>query len=334
MHLEQRINLLVDLGKYITSENSSWQNTKQEAHIENRWFTPEFINLAIKNIAGHYLDKDKLQSWISQYQIPNENNQPKNVGIIMAGNIPLVGFHDFLSVFIAGHRQTIKPSSKDNVLIRQIARHLYALDEASGPYISFSELLKGCDAYIATGSNNSARYFDYYFGKYPNLIRRNRTSVAVLKGNESGNELENLANDIYFYFGMGCRNVTKLYVPRNYDFAPLLDACKKFNYLVDHNKYRNNYDYQLALLILNKKYYMTNGSVIIIEEPSLFSPISLLHFEYYDDDRALADFLTANGDIQCIVGDGYIPFGQAQYPKLTDFADGTDTLQFLLKLNG
>lgn len=333
MHLEQRINLLVDLGKYITSENNSWQQAKQKAHNENGWFTPEFINLAIKNIADHYLDKDKLQSWIAQYQIPYENNQPKNVGIVMAGNIPLVGFHDFLSVFIAGHRQTIKPSSKDNVLIRQIAQYLYTLDEAASQYISFSEMLKGCDAYIATGSNNSARYFDYYFGKYPNLIRRNRTSVAVLKGNESKKELESLADDIYFYFGMGCRNVTKLYVPRNYDFTPLLDACGKFNYLSDHNKYKNNYDYRLALLILDKKYYMTNGSVTLIEEPSLFSPISLLHFEYYDDERALADFLRASQDIQCIVGDGYIPFGQAQYPNLTDFADRIDTLQFLLNLN-
>jgi hypothetical protein len=193
-------------------------------------------------------------------------------------------------------------------------------------------MLRGCDGYIATGSNNSARYFEYYFGKYPNLIRRNRTSVAILDGNETEDDLKKLADDVYVYFGLGCRNVTKLYVPAQYDFIPLLEAFSKFNYLADHHKYKNNYDYQLALLILNKKYYMTNGSVLLTEAQSPFSPISVLHFEYYDGSSGTGSFLRDNEDIQCIVGKGHIPFGLAQQPGLRDYADGNDTMQFLQKL--
>jgi hypothetical protein len=250
----------------------------------------------------------------------------------MAGNIPLVGFHDFLCVFISGHRQTIKPSSKDDVLIRHLVQHLNQRDAETLQSISFSEMLKGCDAYIATGSNNSARYFDYYFSKYPHIIRRNCTSVAILMGDESKEELERLADDVYQYFGLGCRNVTKIYVPQQYDFIPLLQAFKKYDHLIDHHKYKNNYDYQLAMLILNKKYYMSNESVLLLEEPSLFSPISRLNYEFYTDIFALRSNLEQQEDIQCITGKGAIPFGQAQQPCLTDYADGADTLQFLRAL--
>jgi hypothetical protein len=250
----------------------------------------------------------------------------------MAGNIPLVGFHDFLCAFISGHRQTIKPSSKDEVLIRHLVEHLCTLDASVKDLVSFSEMLKGCDAYIATGSNNSARYFDYYFSKYPHIIRRNRTSVAVLSGKESNEELEKLADDVYQYFGLGCRNVTKIYVPEQYDFLPLLEAFRKYNHLIDHHKYKNNYDYQLAVLILNKKFYMTNGSIILLEEAGIFSPISQLNYEYYSTPGELTGRLQQNPDIQCVTGKNVIPFGQAQFPCVTDYADGVDTLQFLLSL--
>jgi hypothetical protein len=333
MHLQQRINLLVELGNYISSDNESWNNAKQKAFIANRWFTPEFIDLASRNIANEFLDRNKLENWVNQYALPHENAHPGNVGIIMAGNIPLVGFHDFLTAFISGHRQTIKLSSKDNILIEQLVQQLYLTDASTNDFISFAEMLKGCDAYIATGSNNSARYFDYYFGKYPHIIRRNRTSVAVLEGNETKEELEKLADDVYFYFGLGCRNVTKLYVPADYDFVPLLNAFRKFNYLAEHNKYKNNYDYQLAILILNKKYYMTNESVILTENDSVFSPISVLHFEYYQDLQQISASLKENRDIQCVTGRQFISFGHAQRPVLTDYADGADTLQFLHNLN-
>ena len=332
MQLQQRINLLVDLKKYLVAENDSWQTAKQKAFAENGWFTDEFVTLAATNITNEFLEKKNLEYWVRGYEIPQENLHPKNVGLIMAGNIPLVGFHDFLSVFINGHRQTIKPSSKDSVLIRHLVEQLYLWEPETREYISFAEMLRGCDGYIATGSNNSARYFEYYFGKYPNLIRRNRTSVAILDGNETGDDLKKLADDVYVYFGLGCRNVTKLYVPAQYDFIPLLEAFSKFNYLADHHKYKNNYDYQLALLILNKKYYMTNGSVLLTEAQSPFSPISVLHFEYYDGSSGTGSFLRDNEDIQCIVGKGHIPFGLAQQPGLRDYADGNDTMQFLQKL--
>ena len=329
MNLQNRLDLLERLGQYILSGNEQWQSARDRASRENGWFIPDFIDLAAGRIATHFLAKDKLSAWAAQYKTPVENPHPKNVGIIMAGNIPLVGFHDFLSAFISGHRQTIKVSSKDEFLIRHLADQLYQWDEQTKELVQFAPMLKGCDAYIATGSNNSARYFDYYFSKYPHLIRRNRTSVAVLTGDETAVELEKLADDVHEYFGMGCRNVTKLYVPKDYDFLPLLNAFRKYNAFADHHKYKNNYDYQLAVLIINKQYYMTNDSIILHENPSIFSPISQLNYEFFTDVMAVDAILQNNESVQCIAGRNYTPFGQAQQPSLTDYADGVDTLQFL-----
>jgi hypothetical protein len=219
------------------------------------------------------------------------------------------------------------------VLIKHLVAKLVSYDKEVAGRVQFADMLKGCDAYIATGSNNSGRYFEYYFGKYPHIIRRNKTSVAVLTGQETKEELERLADDVHLYFGMGCRNVTKLYVPSGYDFVPLLNAFSKYNYLADHHKYKNNYDYNLALYILNKNYYMTNGSILLIEEPSVFSPISQLNFEFYDDRALLSSLLEKDtADIQCIVGKDYIPFGGAQNPGINDYADGVDTMGFLAGL--
>ncbi len=335
MNLEQRIDLLVELAKYLLSEDEGWQAVKARASAENGWFIPEFVDLAVKQIANSYLQKELLTKWAQRYQIPAENGRSLKTGLIMAGNIPLVGFHDFLCLFITGHRQIIKPSSRDESLIRRVVEQLIHLDPETAELVSFAERLKGCEVFIGTGSNNSARYFDYYFGKYPHIIRRNRTSVAILSGGESEEELGALADDTHQYFGLGCRNVTKLYVPEDYDFIPLLRAFRKYGYLAEHNKYRNNYDYHLALLLLNKKYYMTNGSILLAEDPSPFSPISVLHYEYYGPGQAIVgnqEFLAANPDIQCIVGQGHIPFGWAQRPVLDDYADGVDTLQFILSL--
>jgi len=328
MNLKQRIDLLVDLGEYCLSSDPAWETAQNRAHAENGWFTPEFIGLAVRSIAGQLLQRDKLEEWAEKYNLEGSPPPPKTVGLIMAGNIPLVGFHDFLSIFISGHRQRIKPSSRDEALIRHLAGYLTASSGEAASLIEFADRLNGCDAYIATGSNNSARYFDYYFGKYPHIIRRNRTSVAILNGGETTGELESLADDVYQYFGLGCRNVTKLFVPENYDFMPLLEAFKKYDYLADYAKYKHNYDYQLTLLILNKKYYMTNGSVLLSDNPSAYSPISVLNYEYYRP-GGTAPALADNPEIQCVVGQGGIPFGQAQQPGLTDYADGVDTLQFL-----
>ena len=249
----------------------------------------------------------------------------------MAGNIPLVGFHDMLSVFISGNKAMIKTSSKDNVLIRHLAEKINEWEPATSSMIRFEEMLKGCDAYIATGGNNSSRYFNYYFGKYPHIIRRNKTSVAILTGKESSEDLEKLADDVFLYFGLGCRNVTKIYVPENYDFVTLLDIFKKYDYLADHYKYKNNYDYNLALHILNNKYYMTNGSVLLSENDSFFSPISQLNYEFYTEKGKINSLLTGHDDLQSVTGNGYTPFGQSQCPGISDYADGIDTLKFLAK---
>lgn len=332
MNLQQRIDLLKRLGEYILSTDNQWMAARERAFRENGWFTPAFLELATHSIAHTFLNPAALTGWATQYAIPAVQVAPKNVGIVMAGNIPLVGFHDFLCVFISGHRQTIKPSSKDEVLIRHLVEQLHAWEPATQSLIGLQPMLKGCDAYIATGSNNSARYFDYYFAKFPHIIRRNRTSVAILDGNETVEQLALLADDVYQYFGLGCRNVTQLYVPEGYDFVPLLETFKKYNELADHHKYKNNYDYQLAILILNKQYYMTNGSIILHENPSLFSPISQLHYTFYKNDQETAASLQHNADVQCLVGRKWLPFGQAQQPGLTDYADGIDTLQFLLSL--
>lgn len=329
MNLPHRIDLLVQLGQYILSDDEQWQETKERAGRENGWFIPGFVEMAAKNITGHYLQKAILQGWVSSYQLQTENLNPKTIGVVMAGNIPLVGFHDFLSVFISGHKAIIKLSSKDNVMIKHLIEKMAEWDKEVKSLVEFSEMLKGCNAYIATGSNNSSRYFDYYFGKYPNIIRRNRTSIAVLTGNETNTELAKLADDVYLYFGLGCRNVTKIFVPKDYNFIPLLEAFKKYNYLADHFKYKNNYDYNLALHLLNKKYYMTNGSLLLIEDTSIFSPISQLNYEYYTDENELTHKLPPANDLQCIIGKNFIPFGEAQYPSIDDYADGVDTLKFL-----
>lgn len=325
-----RIDLAAQLGEYILSNSPEWQETKQQASLTNPWFTPEFIDLATGNIAGNFLDKQKLKSWTSSYKI--ETAAPKKVGIVMAGNIPLVGFHDFLSVFISGHRAIIKASSKDEVLIKHLVDKLTEWNKKLNELAVFQEMLKGCDAYIATGSNNSARYFEYYFKKYPHIIRRNRTSVAVLDGNETTAELEKLADDVHLYFGMGCRNVTKIFVPKGYDFIPMLTVFKKYDHFKDHHKYKNNYDYYLALHILNGKFYMSNESIILLENPSIFSPISQLNYEFYTNKKLVAESLRTLSDLQCAVGHDYLPFGQAQLPSLTDYADGIDTINFLTKL--
>lgn len=320
------------LGGYILSADNQWAAAKERAFRENGWFTPEFIDRSANSIAHTYLNAGALQAWAAQYKVPDTHPHPRNIGIVMAGNIPLVGFHDLLAVFISGHRQTIKPSSKDEVLLKHLVAQLHEWEPATRELISLQPMLKGCDAYIATGSNNSARYFDYYFSKYPHIIRRNRTSVAILDGNETVEALALLADDVYQYFGLGCRNVTQLYVPQDYDFVPLLETFKRYNHLADHHKYKNNYDYQLAILILNKQYYMTNGSIILHEDVSPFSPISQLHYSFYTDLSAVTAALSGNNDIQCIVGKNWLPFGTTQQPSLTDYADGVDTMQFLVSL--
>ncbi len=332
MNLQQRIDLLAKLGDYLKTDDEQLVHIKNEAHRQNGWFTTEFTSIALKNIADGFLAKEKLEAWAASYGISNENSNPKTIGIVMAGNIPMVGFNDLLCVFIWGHKAMVKLSSKDTMLITHAVNKMSGWNDEISSLIQFAERLNGCDAYIATGSNNTARYFDYYFGKYPNIIRRNRTSVAVLDGTETTEELSLLADDIQLYFGLGCRNVTKLYVPHGYDFIPLIEALKKYSYFADLHKYRNNFDYHLALLLMNSRFYMSNESVILTENPSPFSPVSQVHFEFYADKDEVQHALSSNNDVQCVVGHGFVNFGEAQCPSLIDYADGVDTMAFLKQL--
>jgi hypothetical protein len=329
MNLQERKNLLVRLGGFMNSMEDEWITAKEQATAQNPWFIPEFIELSIGNITKHYLSEDALQHLINNYKIPEENKSPKKIGIVMAGNIPLVGFHDLLCTFLSGHYAYIKPSSKDDVLLKVLLKEMIEWEREASPYFVISALLKGCDAYIATGSNNSSVYFEYYFSRYPHIIRKNRTSVAILTGAETDKELEALADDVYQYFGLGCRNVTKLFVPKGYNFERLLNTLQKYNYLGNHNKYKNNYDYNLAIHLLNHKYYMSNESILLIEDESVFSPISQLNYEYYDDLESVKKSLDKNETVQCVVGKTATPFGGAQQPGVCDYADGVDTMQFL-----
>jgi hypothetical protein len=331
MTLQQRINLLVKLGDYMQNNDHEWKSAKEQASRTNPWFVPEFIEMASENIATAFLQKDKLEDWVRKYNVPETNEHPVKVGLVMAGNIPMVGFHDLLCIFITGHKQLVKLSSKDDVLVKHLVAVMGVCEPATEQYISFAENLKGCDAYIATGSNNSGRYFDYYFGRYPHIIRRNRTSVAVIDGTETPEELEKLADDIQTYFGLGCRNVTKLYVPVDYDFEGLLKALNKYEHYEDFHKYKHNYDYQLALLMMGNKFYMTNGTILLSKNETVFTAVSQVNYEYYNKKEEL-EFLKNNTDVQCVIGHDATPFGMAQQPSLTDYADGTDTMQFAMSL--
>ncbi len=332
MILQERIEILSKLGEYLSGNDAELAAVKEKAFRENQWFIPEFIEAAINNIINQFLQKDLLKNWANQYQISSQLSSPKNIGIVMAGNIPLVGFHDLLCVFMSGNIAVIKPSSKDEILIKHIAAKLYQWEVSIQNHISFAERLNNCDAYIATGSNNSSRYFESYFGKYPNIIRKNRTSVAVIDGSESLEELDKLSDDAMLFFGLGCRNVTQVLVPANYDFILLLDVLKKYEGFMEYHKYKNNFDYHLALLIMGGKYYMNNDTVILTPNVSPFSPVSQINYFEYKNEIALKEQLN-NETIQCVIGKGYTPFGKAQQPSLTDYADGIDTMTFLTSIS-
>lgn len=340
MILKERIALMARLGAYFQDNNSDWQAAKEQAYRQNPWFIPEYIDKAVSQIAHAFLDQSALEDWIAPFSSFNDAEITPEVGIVMAGNLPLVGFHDFLSVFISGCRQRIKLSSKDSVLWQHIFQKLQEWQPETAALINISEQLKNCDAYIATGSNNSSRYFEYYFAKFPHVIRKNRSSIAVLTGQESRETLFALCDDLCLYFGLGCRNVTQLFVPEGYSFEPLKNALKRYEHHLDYSRYKNNYDYQLALVLLNKIDYQTMEPMLLVPSDSLFAPISVLHFQTYKDKQQLRDILPISEELQCIVAESdFLPekitattFGQSQFPKLDDYADGVNTLEFLSAL--
>lgn len=330
MNLQARINSFISLGKILAEGSApSLMEAKENATIQNPWFIPTFIDQSIKQITQQFLQQNALEAWTALYPSIAASPTGKKVGIIMAGNIPMVGFHDLLSTLIAGHHAIVKLSSKDTILMTWIINTLIQIDPQWQDQISIQEQLKGCDAYIATGSNNTGQYFETYFGKFPNIIRKNKTSIAILDGTETEEELDALANDMLLYYGMGCRNVTQIWVPENYDFIPLLTALKKYDFLIDNHRFKNNYDYQLALLMMNSQQYMSSGSVLLSENPSPFAAISQIHYQTYPFQTTPSLQLD---EIQCVVGHGHLPFGSLQCPSLDQYADGVDTLQFLANL--
>lgn len=330
MNIQARIVAFFTLGdKYLNDSNQSFQEAKLSAQEQNAWFLPHFIDQSVQQIKEQFLQTDALTQWATMYPSMAQNPTGIKVGIVMAGNIPMVGFHDLLSVLMAGHTAIVKLSSKDKVLMQFVIDALIEIDPRFKELIFVQEQLKNCDAYIATGSNNAGQFFEQYFGKYPNIIRKNKTSIAILDGTETATELALLADDMMLYFGMGCRNVTQVWVPQGYDFIPLLEALKKYNYLADEHKFKHNYDYQLALLMMNRQFYMDAGGILMSENPSPFAAIAQIHYQFYKP----GEFPKANPqEIQCVVGKTGLPFGSLQKPSLSQYADGVDTLSFLASL--
>ncbi|MFL1895578.1 acyl-CoA reductase [Aquimarina sp. 2-A2] len=301
----------------------------------NGWFTPENVAFSIQQWST-LLSEEELNNWLAPYTL--SETSPKKIGIIMAGNIPLVGFHDFLSVLITGNTALIKLSSHDNQLLPLLSNYLIAVSPGFKDRIVFHEnKLTDFDAIIATGSDNTARYFEHYFGKVPNIIRKNRNSVAILTGNESNTQLTDLGEDIFRYFGLGCRSVSKLLVPKGYDFDQFFKAIYGYNDIINNAKYANNYDYNKAVYLMSEYKLLDNGFLMLKEDDRYASPIATLFYEFYDGEEDLTSRLHRDRNLlQCIVGSHKIttvPFGKTQYPALADYADGEDIVEFLIKIN-
>ncbi len=297
----------------------------------NGWFTKQSVQTALSSWAKA-LTKESLEDWLSHYE--ENNTPPKKIGIIAAGNIPMVGLHDILCILLSGNSALIKLSSKDAHLMMMVIGYLQILDPDLKDSIQVVHgKLEGFDAVIATGSNNSSRYFEYYFKDKPSIIRKNRTSVAVLTGDESKEEMSLLGKDIFTYFGLGCRNVTKLYLLEGYDLDKFFTGIYEFKEIGNHNKYANNYDYHRAIWLLNGDDLLENGFILFKQDESLVSPVGTLYYEFYSSKPELAEKLNDKKEqIQCVVSADNVPFGKAQEPELMDYPDGVDTMEFLLAL--
>jgi hypothetical protein len=326
---------MVALGHYLGKlDLLEVQSMIVQANQENPWFTHQYITLALNSFKQEFLNEEKLTPWLSQY---DEIRDRKKIGLILAGNIPAVGWYDVLCTFLSGHTSVIKFSEKDKVIIPFLLSKLCELCPSASAYFEIIERLTEYDAVIATGSDNTSRYFKSYFGHRPHIIRQNRNGIGVLNGSENEEDFILLGQDIFTYFGLGCRNISKVYVPRNYNFEPFLETTHNyFKEIIHHHKYKNNYDYNIALFLLNKVKYQNNGCLILLEDSRFTSRIASLHYEYYDDEETLQSHLLKNRNlIQCIVSKNplndfeWFDFGKAQSPGLTNYADGIDTMKFL-----
>lgn len=337
MKLNERIQSLAQWGTQIKAMHHEDLTTLfEKAENGNRWFTPSNCSQALQAILP-WLDWNALMKWTEQYKVADDQSN-KNVGLVMAGNIPLVGFHDLLCVLISGHHAKIKMSSQDEVLLPYLTSILVSIDARWRDSISFEARLNNSDAVIATGNDNSSRYFEYYFKHIPKIIRKNRTSVGILVGEEGTGELQELAKDIFTYFGLGCRNVSKIFVTENFDYEGLMKSFSGFQDIINHNKYGNNYDYQKAIRLISGKKFLDAGFFLMENSTELVSPISVLYYEVYPDQDQFKKMIQAQAEkIQCVVSAkgwwrGSLPFGQAQNPSVLDYADNVDTMQFLKRL--
>lgn len=352
MTLETKKSVFVELGKFLSqfSENNTLKNLAvlnnetffdafvdliQLSQSHNGWYTPENVYFSIQSWA-EALTEENLNQWLSNYTIPIQ--EPKKVALILAGNIPLVGFHDFLSVLITGNTVLVKTSSNDQHLLPFLAKYIIAVQPELAQNIAFVDgKLENFDAVIATGSNNTARYFEYYFKDKPSIIRKSRNSVAVLTGNETKEQLTALGEDIFRYFGLGCRNVSKLFVPKGYSFVPFFEAIFAYQNVIHYEKYANNYDYNKAVFLMSNFKLLDNGFLTLKEDQSHASPISSVFYEFYEDINELKTRLESESELlQCIVADetieNSVDFGETQNPRLWNYADNIDTISFLLTI--
>ena len=340
MHQSERLQTFVALGNFLRSAEARPElaDIAQQANYRNNWFTVQNSLKALKAIADEFLDADKLTHWLRQYPAEPAST-PRTVGVVMAGNIPAVGFHDLLCVLLGGHRLLAKLSTQDFVLIHYLIQKLVDINPAISSRVEEADRLNAAEAFIATGSNNTARYFEYYFGKKPHIIRKNRTSVGLLMGEESEDEFLKLGYDVSDYYGLGCRNVSTILVPDGYDFTPLLRTLEpQVSVYLNNHKYQNNYDYNKSIYLINAVPHLDNGYLLVTQNDGLVSPISVLYYQTYRMQADADAWLSARADrIQVVASaqgwlTGSIPFGQTQHPGLSDYADGVDTMAFLTAL--
>jgi len=337
MNYQQRLQALIKLSEHLNSITPN-SDVVNKAYLHNNWFTPDMQLHAIKYWA-YQLQQKQLNQWLLPYAAPL-SVQPKTIGVIMAGNIPLVGLHDLLCVLICGHKALVKTSSNDDILIKHITNTLITIEPAFADFIKISDngFRDGFDAVIATGSNNSNRYFEYYFKHKPNLLRNNRNSVAILSGHETPEDFTKLADDVFMYFGLGCCKVLKLFFPNGFDIHLLFEGFSKNNNIIQHNKYANNYTYHKAIFLMNQTKHLDNGFILLKEDNAMASPLGVLFYSYYQNINQIETYINNNShNIQCLVSKQAmfksIPFGLTQKPHLHDYADGMDTINFLLNLN-
>ncbi len=330
MKKDDIISALVHLGSKMGDSLKDDQGLFEMAYLKNNWFTRANIELCFQS----WIDLLKEDSLISWSKGVNYANEPKIVGLVLAGNLPLVGLHDLVSVLITGHSAKLKLSSDDSVLMQWVIDVICSFNPIIQKRIVKAERIKEIDAVIATGSNNTSRYFEYYFKDIPSIIRKNRTGIAVLKGDESSENLRSLGKDIFSYFGLGCRNVSKIYIPQNYNFTKFIEANLDYEELVNHNKYANNYTYHKSIFLMNGTVHLDTGFLLLKEDENLHAPLGCAFYQHYKDLDKLVDKLnTQKEEIQCVVSDGTFPgsigFGETQNPALNTYADGVDTLAFL-----